>query len=126
MDDGPDIGSVDPHAKGVGRDDEWHAAIHEGVLRGGTIGRAHPAVIRDRRDAFLPQQCVNLLDVLHRRRVDDGSTLHPPNNVYQLSLLVGVVGDGTHEVGQIGTMRARVHNVQLPQVQLLGDVVDHL
>ena len=62
MDDGPDVRSIDPHAKGVGGDDESHSTIHEGVLRGGAIARAHPAVIRDRRDALLTQERVNLLD----------------------------------------------------------------
>jgi hypothetical protein len=42
---GPDVWSVDPHAKGVGGDDEWHAATHEGILRSGTITRAYSTVI---------------------------------------------------------------------------------
>ena len=96
------------------------SAIHEGILGDGAIARAHPAVIRDRRDALLTQERVNLLDVLHRRRVDDGGTIQFTNELHQLPLLVGVAGDGTHEVRQVGAMRAGVHDVQRSQVQLLG------
>src|SRR5262245_23959384 len=95
MQDVADVGLVDAHAKGGGRDhDQASGRLHELTLGGVSIGSTHLAVIARDRDACAPECARDFIDGGGRGAIDDARALQT---------LDAAGGDG--ELGRTG------HNV---------------
>jgi hypothetical protein len=91
----------------------------------GAIARPHATVIRHRRDALLPQQSRNLLDVPHGGRIHDRGIGQAAQRCQELPLLVDVTRHRLHGVGKVGTMNSRADDAQRADTELPRDVLDN-
>lgn len=73
MGDEPDVGLVDPHAEGDGRDDHDAVLAEEARLRRGAHGGVEPGVVRHGVHPVVAQELRRLLHRLPTEAVDDRS-----------------------------------------------------
>ena len=73
VEDVADIGLVDAHAEGDGRDDHHPRLGDEDVLVSVAVLRGHPGMVGERAEPFAFQQRRGLLDLAARQAVDDAA-----------------------------------------------------
>ena len=117
-----DVGLVDAHAEGGGRDhDEAPGPVHELGLRGCAVGCAHLAVIADDWDARACQRVAHLIDRRGRGAVDDAWSAQALDAARGGGELLGTRHD-LHGEAQIGAMRGSRQDKGFAQAKPFSDV----
>ncbi len=117
------VGLVDPHAEGVGGDDDVGLALHEPLLRDGALLAADPRVVDDHRSVQLAlEELPHRLASRPAGGVDDGGAGVPVEHLGHRGELVGVAAGLDHGVGQVRAVEPGDKLRRVTEVELVGDV----